>query len=80
MKRKEIRLPYGRMHGYTPMHPSKTAYKALGGAFDDVLIKEFATRIAMLKAIAQTDRQYDRAGVPSAARYNWIPYVKEGGL
>lgn len=71
-------MPYGRMHEFIPMHPSKTAYRTVGtGAFDDVIIREFATRLAMLRAIEKQEREYDRMHVLSHNRRNWKPYIEE---
>ena len=73
---KQSRMTFAAWTKHAPAKPDRTAYRPVRGDYD-MVVREWPTRLAMLKLIDSERRRDDRNGVREVLRNEWKPYVVE---
>ena len=73
---KQSKMSFAAWTKYAPAKPDRTAYRPVRGDYD-MVVREWPTRLAMLKLIESERRRDDRNDVREILRNEWKPYVVE---
>jgi hypothetical protein len=73
---KQSRMTFATWTKHAPAKPDRTAYRPVRGDYD-MMVREWPTRMAMLKLIESERRRDDRNDVREILRNEWKPYVVE---
>jgi hypothetical protein len=74
---KQSKMSFAAWTKHAPAKPDRTAYRPARNGDYDMMVREWPTRLAMLKTIDSERRQDDRNDVREVLRNEWKPYVVE---